>query len=73
MIHFKTNNITTIISILNYNTYQGFSEQSTEQPTEQITNKIQTDKNDKNAKNDKNVKNVKNVNNERRNNDYEHG
>jgi hypothetical protein len=57
MIQSRKNNITTIISIKNYDSYQGSTEQSTEQSTEPIQSRVQTNKNDKNVKNEKNSKN----------------
>lgn len=47
MIQSRKSNITTVISIINYTLYQS----STEQNTEQSTNRIQTDKNDNNEEN----------------------
>ncbi len=46
MIQYRKNHITTVITILNYNRYQG----STEQNTEQMQNRIHTNNNDKNDK-----------------------
>lgn len=51
MIHIRSTNVTTIVSIRNYNLYQDSTEQSTVQETEQSTSRIQTDKNDNNEKN----------------------
>jgi hypothetical protein len=56
MIQCRKTNITTIISINNYDLYQGSAEQSTEQNTSQSTSRIHTDKNDKTEKNDKEVR-----------------
>lgn len=50
MIQTKTNNVTTVITIRNYNEYQNYTEQSTDQTTEQSTSRIQTNKNDKNVR-----------------------
>ncbi len=56
MIQTKTNNVTTIITILNWNRYQINTERNTEQNTERIQSGIQTNNN---------VKNVDNVNNDK--------
>lgn len=53
MIHRKSDNVSTIISVKNWNEYQKTTEQNTEQNTEQMQSRIQTNKNDKNDKNDK--------------------
>lgn len=50
MIQYKPDNITTVITIQNYNRYQKSIEQSADQNTEQSTSRIQTNKNDKNDK-----------------------
>lgn len=49
MVHTKTSNVTTLISITNYDLYQGFTNHNTEQPQ----TKAQTDKNEKNNPNEK--------------------
>lgn len=56
MIQCKKSNVTTVISILNYERYQGNKEQTTEQKSEQIQSRMQTDKNDNNEKNEENEK-----------------
>jgi hypothetical protein len=53
MIQYRTNHLTTIITILNWQDYQNSTAQDTEQDTVQTQNRIQTNKNDKNVKNDK--------------------
>lgn len=50
MIQFNSDNITTVITIQNYNSYQKSTEQTTYQNTEQSKNRIQTNKNDNNDK-----------------------
>jgi DNA-binding transcriptional regulator YhcF (GntR family) len=61
MIQYRKSNVTTVISILKYDYYQGSTEQNTEQSTEQSTqalqNRVHTNKNVKNVKKDKNDKN----------------
>ena len=51
MIQYRTSHITTIITIVKYEQYQGSTEQDTEQSTEQSTDRVQTNNNDKKEKN----------------------
>lgn len=53
MIQYRTNHVTTVITILNYDLYQGNTEQNTEQSAEQTQNRIQTNKKGKKEKKDK--------------------
>lgn len=55
MIQYKTSNVSTIITISNYDSYQAYTEQNTQQNTEEIQSKIQTDNNGKNVNNEKNI------------------
>jgi hypothetical protein len=65
MIHYIKSPVTTIISVLKYDFYQGSTEQSTvqnteqsaEQNTEALLNRVHTNKNVKKVKNEKNDKN----------------
>ena len=50
IIQSRINNVTTVISIKNYDIYQKGTEQSTEQSTEQTQSKVQTNKNVKNER-----------------------
>ena len=52
MVQSKINNITTVISIINYERYQHNTEQSTDQNAERVQSRVQTNKNDKNINND---------------------
>ena len=52
MIQYKSDSITTIITILNWKTYQGDVEQNTQQNTEQMQSRVQTNNKDKKEKND---------------------
>jgi len=62
-ITYRTTNRYILITIVNYNKYQGSEEQNGEQNGEQVKNRRRTDvergNTNKNVKNDKNVKNVK--------------
>jgi len=56
MIHSKTSNVSTVITICKYDEYQKSTEQSKEQSTEQTQSKVQTDnKNNKNNKENKEI------------------
>jgi hypothetical protein len=56
MIHHRKNNVTTIITILNWELYQSSTAGNTSQDTSQIQHGIQTNNNDKNVKNENNNK-----------------
>lgn len=53
MIHIKSNHITTIITVINWQQYQNNAEQNTEQSALQSMNRVHTNNNDKKEKNDK--------------------
>ena len=55
MVQTKTDNVTTVITILNYSKYQDHAEQNTVQKTEQTNNRIPTNNNDENVKNEKKI------------------
>ena len=57
MIQYRTNHVTTVITILKYETYQSNAEQTTKQNAEQSKNRMHTNKNDKNEKNEKKYSN----------------
>lgn len=53
MIHYRSNSVTTIITIVNWKIYQGDTEQNTEQNAEQMQSRVQTNKKDKKEYKDK--------------------
>ena len=61
MIHSRITNVTTVISIIKWNEYQLNTEQTTDQNTEQMQTRIQTNKKDKNGKKVKNIYAIENL------------